>query len=114
VEVSLRASLTLALDGGKNSASSPGHFTPGERATGTHWIEGQAGPTAGLDTVVKRKIPCPCQESNPGHPAHSLVNYTDQTTDVPNCEQEVTQDMIVCISNLKQPLLRMNVLDELS
>jgi hypothetical protein len=31
------------------------------------------GPSAGLDAVVKRKNPCPCQESNPGHPAHSFV-----------------------------------------
>jgi len=30
--------LTLALDGIECSASHPGHFAPGERATGTHWI----------------------------------------------------------------------------
>jgi hypothetical protein len=31
------------------------------------------GPKAGLDTVVKRKIPGPRQGSNPDHPARSLV-----------------------------------------
>jgi hypothetical protein len=31
-------SLTSALDGGEWSASRPGHFTPTERAPGTHWI----------------------------------------------------------------------------
>jgi len=36
----------------------------GERALDTHWIGGWLGPRAGLDMVVKRKIPSPCQESN--------------------------------------------------
>jgi hypothetical protein len=58
-------SLTLALDGGKWSASCPGCFTPRERAPDTHWIGGWVGPRAVLDAVVKRKIPIPCQESNP-------------------------------------------------
>jgi len=30
---------------------------PRERTRGTHWIGGWVGPSAGLDTVVKRKIP---------------------------------------------------------
>jgi hypothetical protein len=38
---------------------------PRERAPRTHWIEGRVSPRAGLDTVVKRDIPSPCQESNP-------------------------------------------------
>jgi hypothetical protein len=41
------------------------------RAPGTHWIGGLVGPRAG-DTVGKRKISCPCQESNPGCPTCSL------------------------------------------
>jgi len=28
----------------------------------------------GLDEVAKRKIPCPCRESNPGPPARNLVD----------------------------------------
>jgi hypothetical protein len=35
--------LISALDGGDWSASHPGRFTPGERAPGTHWIEGWVG-----------------------------------------------------------------------
>jgi len=31
------------------------------------------GPGASLDIMVKTEIPCPCWESNPSHPAHSLV-----------------------------------------
>jgi len=31
------------------------------------------GPRAGLDAVEKRKNPCPCRESSPGRPPHSLV-----------------------------------------
>jgi hypothetical protein len=40
---------------------------------GIHWIWGWEGPRAGLDPVAKRKNPCPCQESNSGCPARSLV-----------------------------------------
>jgi hypothetical protein len=38
------------------SASLAGRFTPGERATGSHWIEGGVDPRAGLDDVEKRKF----------------------------------------------------------
>jgi hypothetical protein len=48
-------SLTSVLDGGEWSSSCPGHFTPRERAPGTHWIGGWVGPRAILD-AVKRKI----------------------------------------------------------
>jgi hypothetical protein len=58
-------SLTSPLDGGEWPASRPGHFTPRERTPGTHWIGGWVGPRAGLDAVVKIKIPIPCQEPNP-------------------------------------------------
>jgi hypothetical protein len=40
VEVKLHAFLTSALDGGEWPASHSGHFTPRERAPGTHWIGG--------------------------------------------------------------------------
>jgi hypothetical protein len=45
----------------------PAVITPRERAPGTHWIGGWVGLRAGLDTVVKRKIPSPRRESNPDH-----------------------------------------------
>jgi hypothetical protein len=48
--------LTLALVGGEWSASRPGRFTPGERDSGTHWIEGWVSPRASLDDVEKRKF----------------------------------------------------------
>jgi hypothetical protein len=31
-------------------------FTPGERASGTHWIGGWVGPRDSLDDVEKRKL----------------------------------------------------------
>jgi hypothetical protein len=31
------------------------------------------GPRTSMDAVVKRKIPYPCQESNPDRPARNLV-----------------------------------------
>jgi hypothetical protein len=58
------ALLTLALDRGEWSASRPSRFTPGERDPGTHWIGGWVGPRAGLEAVVRRKIPSPCRDSN--------------------------------------------------
>jgi hypothetical protein len=64
VELQLHAILTSALDGGEWSASYPGRFTPKERDLGIHYIEGWVGPRAGLDAVVKRKIPSSYRGSN--------------------------------------------------
>jgi len=63
--------MTSALYGGEWSASHPGRFIPKERAPNIHWIEGRMGPRAGMDAMVKRKIPTPYRESNPHHPARS-------------------------------------------
>jgi len=57
VEVYLHRFLTSALDGGKWSALRPGHFTPGVKAPGTHWIGGWVGARSGLDAVAKRRNP---------------------------------------------------------
>jgi len=54
----------MVLGGGEWSASSPGCFTPRERAHGTHWIGGWMGSRTSLDVVVKRKIPSPCWDPN--------------------------------------------------
>jgi hypothetical protein len=48
--------LISALGGGERSASSPGRFTPWERALGTHCIVGWVDPRAGLEGVEKRKF----------------------------------------------------------
>jgi hypothetical protein len=48
----------------------PAHFQPGKE----HWIAGWVGPSAGLDSVEKRKICRPYRESNPGRSAR---RYTD-------------------------------------
>jgi len=42
----------------------PTALTPG-KVPGTHWIGGWVGPRAGLDAVVRRKIPSPYRDSNP-------------------------------------------------
>jgi hypothetical protein len=65
VEVKINAFVTSALQGGEWSASRPGRFTSRERAPGTHWIGGWVGPRDSLDTVMERKIPSPCRDSNP-------------------------------------------------
>jgi hypothetical protein len=41
---------------------------PPERASGTHWIGGWVDSRAGLDAVVKRKIPNSRRESKPRTP----------------------------------------------
>jgi hypothetical protein len=56
VDVQTHVLLTLALVGGEWSASRPGRFTPGERAPGSHWIEGWVDPRAGLDNMEKWKL----------------------------------------------------------
>jgi hypothetical protein len=56
VVVYIHIFLTSTLVGGEGSASHPGCFTPGERAPGTHWIEGWANPGADLDDLEKRKF----------------------------------------------------------
>jgi hypothetical protein len=79
MEVSSTHSLTWALDGGEWSASRPGRIIPRERAPDTRWIGGWVGPRAGLDAVVKRKIPSPRRKSNPKIPIVQRLaqRYTD-------------------------------------
>jgi hypothetical protein len=60
MEVKLHMFLNSALDGDKWSDLRVDRFT-----LGSHWIGGWVGPRAGLDAVANRKIPSPCQESNP-------------------------------------------------
>jgi hypothetical protein len=55
VKVWIHIFLSSALVG-ELSASHSGRFTPGERATGTHWIGGWVDPTVGLHDVEKRKF----------------------------------------------------------
>jgi hypothetical protein len=57
--------LDLGTDGGEWSASHPG----------TRWIENWLDRRAGLYPVEKRKISCPCRESNPGRPSRSPSLY---------------------------------------
>jgi hypothetical protein len=79
--------LTSALDRDEWSVSLPGRFTPRERASGTHEIGGWVGPRAGVDAVVKKKIPSIFRDSNPrsftpysstiplSYPGSSFVSY---------------------------------------
>jgi hypothetical protein len=51
VDVYIHIFLTLALAGGKRSASHPDHFTPRGRAPSTQWI----GTRASLDNMWRRE-----------------------------------------------------------
>jgi hypothetical protein len=43
------------------------------KSPSAHWKGGWVSPRIVLDVVAKRKNSCPCQKSNPNHPAHELV-----------------------------------------
>jgi hypothetical protein len=60
----LHAFLILELDECEWSASLSGHFTPEEKALGTHWIGGWVGPRASLDVVTKEKNPITALHGN--------------------------------------------------
>lgn len=64
--------VSLALDGGKLSASCPRCCTTGERTPHNHWI-GWVGSRANLDIVEKAKISYFCWDLNLDHSACSLA-----------------------------------------
>jgi hypothetical protein len=53
VNVEVHIFLTSTLVGGEWSDSRPCRFTPGERASATHYIGGWVGHRTGLDDVEK-------------------------------------------------------------
>jgi hypothetical protein len=63
--VRLHLFLTSAQDGGDWSDSLPGHFTPEERAPGTHWLGGWVGPKVGLDVVANKQNSTPAMNRTP-------------------------------------------------
>jgi hypothetical protein len=56
VDIYIRIFLTSALAEGEWSATTHSRFTPGERASGTHWIGGWVHPRTGLDNMEKRRF----------------------------------------------------------
>jgi hypothetical protein len=63
------------------SASRPGTFTPGERATCTHWLGGWLGPRAGLDDMEKGTFLA--SNSDPSTIQPVVSRYTDSTIPTP-------------------------------
>jgi hypothetical protein len=72
VELYLHTFLTLVLDVGEWSSSRPSHFTPQERAPGTHWVN----PKRRYGHSGEEKNPNPWRDSNPGSPTQPS-HYTD-------------------------------------
>jgi hypothetical protein len=58
----------------------PAALNPKKKAPCTHWTGGLVGSRAGLDTVVKRKIPTPCRYSNPPIIQPVAQRYTTELT----------------------------------
>jgi hypothetical protein len=69
--------LTSALAGGECSASRPCRFTPGERASVTHWIGGWVGPRASLDVEKRKFLTLPGLELDPSVVQPVASRYTD-------------------------------------
>jgi hypothetical protein len=72
MEIQFHTFLITALDGSEWLASWRGYLTARERALSMHCIGDLMGPRGGLDAVEKRKISCPCLESNPDSSVNSL------------------------------------------
>jgi hypothetical protein len=53
VDVQTHVLLNSSVVGGEWSASRPYCFTPGERASGTHWIGGWVDARIGLNDMAK-------------------------------------------------------------
>jgi hypothetical protein len=58
----------------------------GQRASGPHWIEGWVGPRVGLDAVVETRNSFPCQKSNLGRLARSVVSILTDLSGLPFME----------------------------
>jgi hypothetical protein len=71
--------LDLGIDVGEWLASRPGSFNQRERTPGTHCIGRWVGSSAGVDAVVKRKIPSHCWDSNPRSSTTIPLSYTTPT-----------------------------------
>jgi hypothetical protein len=94
IEVQLHHALTSALDGGEWSASRPGRFTTGDRTPSTHWIEVWVGLRAGLDAVVKRRIPRSCRVSNSDRPARSPVTIPTELSRLQSLQTDLTHTYV--------------------
>jgi hypothetical protein len=72
VDVYIHVFVTQAPVGGEWSASSPGRFNPGERASVNHWIGGWVDPRAGLENKKWKFLTPPGLELRPlGRPTNS-------------------------------------------
>jgi hypothetical protein len=56
MDVGIHISFNSALLGGEWSASRPGRFIRGERASGTYWVGGVLDTGASLDNMEKTKL----------------------------------------------------------
>jgi hypothetical protein len=52
-------------------------FTSRKSAPCTPWIGSWVSPTAGLNSVTRRKISCLCRKSKPGYPACLYTNWAN-------------------------------------
>jgi hypothetical protein len=67
--------LTSVLDGVSGPRHATAALNPRVRTSGTHWIAGWVGLSAGQDTEARRKILWLCQRSNPCRAVCSQTLY---------------------------------------
>jgi hypothetical protein len=60
----------------------PTALTPG-KDPGIYWIGDWVGSRTGLDVLEKRRISCPCRDSNPGPSSPYPSHYTDWASPAP-------------------------------
>jgi hypothetical protein len=90
--------LTSTLNGREWSASRSCYFTSGGTVRGNHLIGGCMGPKVGLFVMEKRKISCPCRESNSESSVLQPVvrRYTDWAIPAPPLRPHVTCTTSIC------------------
>jgi hypothetical protein len=76
--VQLHSFLTQTSDDVKDQHLSPAALTP-EYNPGIHRIGSRMGPTAGLNVLEKRNVPCLYRDSNPASSGLWPSHYTSNT-----------------------------------
>jgi hypothetical protein len=100
----LHAFLTSAVDGGEWSVSRFGRLAPEkEHPVSIGYERGWAPEPAGMNGMARRKNHSPCQESNIGLPARSLVTILTELPQLPVIMRAIYVRQVVTSNEVYQP-----------